>query len=90
MMTFLGLTEADYITENPELLVWPDNWRAVLCFEALGHGNWNMGPNGPTGLRYEAFRELRLVMGIRASEWPELFSCLRIMETAALDEMHKE
>jgi hypothetical protein len=89
-MKFFGLSPDDYpeFTRNAD--VWPENWRAVLFFEALGFGNWNMGPNGPTGLRYEAFKEVRLAQGISGKDWPELFESIRILESAALDEMHKD
>jgi len=90
MMDFLGLAEEDYADENPPVEVWPDNWPAVLFFSALGHGSWNMGPNGPIGLRYEAFREVRLRLRVTAGEWPDIFDALRIMEAAALDEIHKD
>lgn len=89
MMQFFGLTADDYAAENT-VDVWPDNWPAVLFFEALGNGSWNMGPNGPTGMRYEAFREVRIARGVRAADWPALFQDLRVLEQAALEEIHKE
>ena len=89
-MKFWGLTPEDYPEYNYVVEVWPENWPSVLFFEALGMGNWNMGPNGPTGLRYEAFREVRLAQGITDEVWPEMFRSIRILEQAALDEIHKE
>lgn len=89
MMEFFGLKPEDYAAENT-VEVWPDNVQAVLFFKALGAGSWNMGPNGPTGLRYEAFRETRLALGIRAADWPELFQDIRVMEGAALQEIHDD
>ncbi|MBT2326128.1 DUF1799 domain-containing protein [Variovorax paradoxus] len=88
MMQFFALTADDYPEDDVD--VWPENWPAVLFFEALGNGSWNMGPNGPTGLRYETFRELRLVRGVRAADWPAMFEALRVLEQAALEEIHKE
>jgi hypothetical protein len=87
-MQFFGLTPKDYPELNKVVDVWPENWPAVLFFEALGFGNWNMGPAGPVGLRYESFREVKLARGIREDEWPELFESIRILEAAALDEIH--
>lgn len=89
MMAFLGLTPADYAAENT-VLVWPDNWRAVMFFHALGGGSWNLGPGGATGLRPEAFREVRLAMRVGRDEWPDLHSAVLILQDAALDEMHKD
>ena len=88
-MQFFGLSPADYAAERT-CEVWPDNWRAVTVFMALGDGSWNMGPSGPTGLRNECFRELRFSLGIKAAEWHELFADIRVMEQAALDAIHKE
>ena len=89
VMTLFKLTPEDYAAES-QVDVWPDNWRAVLFFDALGRGNWNMGPNGPTGLRFEAFREARMAMRVTLAEWPELFESVRVMEAAALDEIYKD
>lgn len=88
-MEFLGLTTEDYVDENT-VMVWPDNWPAVMFFDALGEGSWNMGPNGPTGLRNESFREVRLLRGIRAANWPDLLADIRVMEAAALEEIYKD
>lgn len=89
MMKFFGLTMADYAAENT-VEVYPENWSAVLFFKALGHGNWNMGAGGPTGLRFEAFREARLVLGTTLAEWREMFPKIKVMEEAALDEIYKD
>jgi hypothetical protein len=90
MMEFFGLTEDDYPEFTRSCDVWPENWRAVRFFEALGFGSWCMGPNGPTGLRYETFKEVRLALGVSETEWPEIFDSVRVLESAALDEMHKD
>lgn len=89
-MEFFGLRPEDYPELNRSVDVWPENWSAVLFFEALGLGSWNIGPGGPIGLRYETFREVRMAQDIPDREWPELFRSIRILESAALDEMHKE
>jgi hypothetical protein len=75
---------------EPPTEVWPDNLPAVNFFIALGGGSWNMGPNGPTGLRPEAFREVRLARRIRAGDWPDIFQDLRVLEDAALETMRKK
>jgi hypothetical protein len=89
-MEFFGLTTEDYPEFRRNADVWPENWSAVTFFDALGFGSWNMGMNGPTGLRYETFREVRLARGISDQEWPEIFEQLRILEAAALEEMMKD
>jgi hypothetical protein len=89
MMKFLGLTPDDYAEQNC-VEVWPDNWPAVMFFQALGNGAWNMGAGGPIGLRPEAFREIRLAQRIRAADWPALLADIRVLEDGALDEIHKD
>jgi hypothetical protein len=49
-----------------------------------------MGPGGATGIRPEAFREVRIAMRIGRDEWPEIHSAVLVMQGAALDEIHKE
>jgi Phage related hypothetical protein (DUF1799) len=88
-MSFLGLTPQDYDAENT-VEVWPDNWRAVLFAIELGNGSWNMGPGGPVGFRPETFREARMALRVTAAEWPALLSDVRVIENAALDEIHKD
>lgn len=88
-MRMWGLTMADYESDNT-VFVYPDCWPAAQFFVALGNGSWNMGPNGPAGLRNEAFREVRLALRVKAADWPKLFADLRVIEQAALDEIHKD
>jgi hypothetical protein len=88
-MSFLGLTPEDYAAENT-VKAWPETWRAVQFLDALGNGAWNMGPGGATGLRPETFREGRLALRITRDEWPRLLADVRVIEAAALDEIHKE
>ena len=88
-MKFLGLTPEDYAGQNT-VAVWPENWPAVQFVVALGNGSWNMGPSGPVGFRPEAFREARLALRVKASEWPSLLTAIHVIESAALDEIHKE
>ena len=69
--------------------VWPDNWQAVAVFEWLG-SQWNVGPGGPVGLRYEAFREARMRFRVPAVDWPDLCDAIQIMEAEARRVMLKE
>lgn len=39
---------------------------------------------------YAALPEVFRMMGIFRREWPDLFDAIRIMERAALEEMHKK
>lgn len=70
--------------------VWPDNWTSVQVFGALST-QWNVGPGGVIGLRYEAMPMVRDCFGISNDDWPEIFHDIRVMESAAVDLLrHKD
>lgn len=63
--------------------VWPENWGALNLFGDL-MTQWNVGMNGPVGLRYEVLPTVFRLRGIPASEREEAFDGLRVMESEAL------
>lgn len=69
--------------------VWPDVWPAVEAFSALGT-QWRVSANGPVGLDYAAIPVVFRMLGVRREDWQDLFDDLRLIERAALEEMHKE
>lgn len=69
--------------------VWPDVWPAVEVFAAMGT-QWRMGPSGPIGLDYGAIPAVLRLMRVGRDEWAGLFDDLRVIERAALEEMHKD
>lgn len=83
----IGLTLEDFAADF-EADVWPDNMLAAKVFEWLG-SQWNVGPGGVVGLRYEAFPEARLRFGIAADAWPDVCDGIQIMESAAREVMRK-
>jgi hypothetical protein len=91
-LNFLGISDDDYGEDSwkRDVEVFPDNWRVIEFMDAIGGGAWNMGPGGPTGLKPESFREGRFTLAITRAEWPELLADLRVFESAALDEIHKD
>lgn len=88
-MAFWGIKPEDFDTENT-VHVWPENWRAVEFMCALGAGSWNLGPGGAAGLRPEAYREIRLALGVTRQEWPPLFQALQVLQDGALEEIHRD
>lgn len=46
-----------------------------------------MGSAGPVGIRPEAFREVRLALGITAAQWRDIYPDVRVLEDAALEAM---
>jgi hypothetical protein len=82
-----GLTLEDF-GDQFTAYVWPDNWQTCMVFRWL-MSQWNYGPGGPVGLRYEVFPEARLRFGIKPEDWPAICDDLQLMEDAALEEMRK-
>jgi hypothetical protein len=41
------------------------------------------------GVRPEAFREIRLALGVTAAQWRDLYPDVRVIEDAALDAMRE-
>jgi hypothetical protein len=66
--------------------VWPENWPHVLLFEAMST-QWRVGPGGAIGLDYGVLPTVMRLEGVPRADWPEAFTALRILESAALEEM---
>lgn len=83
-MAAFGLNEEDF--EEQELMVWPDNWQAVILFTRL-RTQWRVGFGGAVGLDYNV---LYRMMGRLYSE-PEavelIESDIQVMELEALRTM---
>jgi hypothetical protein len=87
-MKFFGLTAEDYEAENT-VGIWPENVEAVNLFAAIGT-QWRVGQNGPYGLDYNILYRKLDRMGLSPVRYAELEEEIRILEGAALDEMHKD
>lgn len=73
----------------PEAIaIWPDNVAAVRVFAAI-QTQWTIGPAGPIGLRYEVLPVVFDLLEIHEDR-PDLFDALRVMESAALGELHRQ
>ncbi len=80
--TPLGELAAAIGTQHTEL--WQDNVETVEVFAGM-MTQWNVGPGGAVGLRYEALPMVLRVRGVPAARRREVFDGLRIMERAALE-----
>ena len=86
-MEAAGFTPEDYETDPVE--VYPENWPAVDVFIAMST-QWRVGMAGATGLEYLVlFRLLDRRFG-DSDEWDGVFEDIRVMESAALEQMRKE
>lgn len=82
-----GFTEEDMAA--PPVGIWPDNMDAVKVFAAMGT-QWRTGMGGATGLDYGVLPSVFRLTAVPRADWPDVFDDLRVMEGAALVEMHKD
>jgi hypothetical protein len=69
--------------------VWPEHHLAFELFESM-RTQWRCAMGGFYGLDMGVlFALMRDVHAIPVSEWAELVADIRVMESAALSEMHK-
>mgnify|MGYP000850771125 FL=1 len=82
-----GFRPEDYAHEVA--CIWPENLQAFDVFSRL-RTQWNVGMNGPTGLRYEAVYPLLDKLAADKDEWLELLADIQVMEAQALETIHPE
>lgn len=68
-----------------DVLIWKENAATVEVFNAM-LTQWNVGPGGVIGLRYEALPALLDMSRAPAADRHTIFTGLRIMERAALEQ----
>jgi hypothetical protein len=85
----LGLTLEE--ASGPPIEVWPDTIGSVLVFDDLGSQWVYAGAGGiPTGIQYGSIEPVLRVRKVPAEDWPQVFDDIRVMEAAALTEMHRQ
>ncbi len=82
--------------------MWPENWPAVAFFAEVPPAAWQFNPDvtrvgpdgkprtllgGPVGVRPEAYREIRLTLGVSTAQWREIYPDVRVLEQAAVETM---
>lgn len=77
--------------QSREIEVWPDTIESVLTFDALGSQWIYAGMGGvPTGIVYASIEPVLRVRKVPAEDWALVFEDIRVMEAAALEEMHRQ
>lgn len=79
----LGRLAAQIGEDAQEL--WAENLPTVEVFADM-MTQWNVGPGGVVGLRYEALPVVLDLHAIPATDRPGVFAGLRVMERAALEQ----
>ena len=99
-LAFFGVSDKDAeeamkdVSDEPEVFeILEENWPTVEFFMAV-RGQWRTASSMAGGIRYaldySAFREARLGLGIRMSQWPGIFRGVQIMESAALEVFNEQ
>lgn len=78
----------EHFEAEPPIEVWPDVWPVLELFGSL-RTQWRMGPAGPYGLDYNVLYRRMDRMGLSPVEYDRMEDDVRVMEGAALDEMHR-
>jgi hypothetical protein len=84
-LALVGLSRADLDSEDID--VWPENMPVIRLFDAM-RTQWRVGYGGAYGLDYNPLQSVMDWLGIE--DRPYAFEGLRVMESVALDEMHKD
>jgi len=69
--------------------VWEEAFPSFAVFEAM-RTQWRVGAAGATGLDYGVLPFMLEMQHVDRAEWPTVTADVRLMEGAALDEMHKD
>lgn len=84
-----GLTLEE--ASGPPIEVWPDTEQSILTFDALGSQWIYAGMGGvPTGIVYASIEPVLRVRRVPAEDWALVFEDIRVLEAAALEEMHRQ
>lgn len=67
----------------------PENQLPFDVFCAMDT-QWRVGVGGATGLDYGALPTVLRLSGVKRAEWSGVWDSVRVMERAALEEMHKD
>lgn len=78
---------ASLYEEQFDVRVWPENWPAWCLFDAL-QTQWRTGPGGVIGLDYSVLADEMRARDIPAADHDWLRADVRLMEAAALQEIH--
>ena len=74
---------------EPHVEVWPEHWDVLQLFKRNA-SQWRVGGGGPIGLAYNVlFHELERA-GTTGDDFDDAIACMRIIEQAALEEIHKD
>ena len=69
--------------------MWPENHEVFILFSMM-QTQWRTGASGPSGLDYNTLYSTMNLMSIAPAKQIELLEDIRVMEAAALTEIHRK
>ncbi len=69
--------------------VWPDHVTVLEVFKRMGT-QWRTGMNGAVGLDYQPLPFIFRMLKIPKSEWGQVLDDMRVIELAALNQIHRK
>ncbi len=82
-----GFTLEDF--EDDFVEVWPENHEVFGLFSTL-QTQWRTGMSGPTSFDYNTLFTTMTLMEFDKRKQVEMFQDIRVMEAAALNEIHRK
>ncbi len=82
-----GLKAKHY--REPHVDVWDEHWDALQLFSRLTT-QWRAGFGGPIGLDYNVIYQDLARAGIVGADFDSTMASIRVIEQAALEEIHKD
>lgn len=73
----------------PAVELWPEHCLALEVMRLM-RTQWRVGFSGETGLDYAALPIVLRIAGVKRADQAQLLDDLRVMERAALEEIHRE
>ena len=82
-----GCRPEDY--PEPDVQAWPEAWPSIQLF-ARNSTQWRVGMGGPVGLDYGVIHHELDRMALAPDEYEQTLAYLRVIEQAALEQIHKD
>lgn len=83
-----GITPPQWLQQQQELEIWPENWQALTVFRDMAT-SWVIVMGAVTGLRWETLPVFLSINQVPRKAWRDLADCLRVMEAEALQVLNR-
>ena len=87
-LAMIGIQRED-VEDTSDVEIWPENYQTYEIFRSVS-SQWRVGPAGPTALDHNTVFKHMELMQLKPKKQLGIIQNIRIMEQAALDQMHKK